>query len=213
MKVKSSGSSGTVTLTVDNACLSPQSVTGTIYVGGPVITSATVNGQPLAIPNYIYNPAILNIQVNNPIQASYNWTILEGSGSIYYNGQNQVAAYAYPFVRIEAATSNQCGAGETRTFYLYDISNGYYRMVSPNPTTSLISADIVLMNALKKVTLVRAAHPGIVRMYNANGSLNADTHRHNNLLSFDTGNLPRGLYYLNFFFDGNRNYTEQIELN
>ena len=65
----------------------------------------------------------------------------------------------------------------------------------------------------KKVTLVRDAHPGVVRMYNANGSLNADTHRNNNLLSFDTGNLPRGLYYLNFTFEGNKTFTEQIMLN
>ena len=69
------------------------------------------------------------------------------------------------------------------------------------------------MNALKKVTLVRDAHPGVVRMYNANGSLNADTHRNNNLLSFDTANLPRGLYYLNFTFEGNKTFTEQIMLN
>ena len=208
-----SGSNGTVTFTVDNACQSPKSITRTVYVGTPVITNATVDWQPLAYPNYINNPGFLTITVNNAEGSSTNWTLLNGSGNIYYAGQNQVSVYAYPFMRVEGVTSNQCGTGEARTFYVQDISNGYYRMASPNPTTSIISSDILAMDALKKVTLVSAARPGIVRMYNANGSLNADTHRNNNILSFDTGNLPRGLYYLNFFFEGNRNYTEQIELN
>ncbi len=213
IQATSGGSSGTVTLTVDNGCLSPKSVTGTIYVGPPAITSATVDWLPLAYPNYINNPGFLTINVNNAVGSSTNWTLLNGSGNIYYAGQNQVSVYAYPFMRVEGVTSNQCGTGEARTFYVQDISNGYYRMASPNPATSIISSDILAMEALKKVTLVSAARPGIVRMYNANGSLNADTHRNNNLLSFDTGNLPRGLYYLNFFFEGNRNFTEQIELN
>lgn len=39
-----SGSNGMITLTTDNMCQSPKSVTRTIYVGGPVITNATVNG-------------------------------------------------------------------------------------------------------------------------------------------------------------------------
>ena len=81
LKAKSSGSSGTVTLTVDNACQSPKSVTGTIYVGGPVITSATVDGQPLAVPNYINNPGILRIEVNNEAGSSTDWTLLNGSGN------------------------------------------------------------------------------------------------------------------------------------
>ena len=209
----STGSSGTITLSADNACESPQTITGTIYVGPPAITSATVDWLPLAYPNYINNPGFLTINVNIAVGSSTNWTLLNGSGNIYYAGQNQVSVYAYPFMRVEGVTSNQCGTGEARTFYVQDISNGYYRMASPNPATSIISSDILAMDALKKVTLVSSARPGIVRMYNANGSLNADTHRNNNILSFDTGNLPRGLYYLNFFFEGNRNYTEQIELN
>jgi hypothetical protein len=213
IKGKNTGSSGTVTLTVDNGCLSPKSITGTIYVGPPAITSATVNWQPLSYPNYIYNPGFLTINVNNAVGSSTNWTILNGAGNIYYAGQNQVSVYAYPFMRVEGVTSNQCGVGEARTFYVQDISNGYYRMASPNPTTNIISSEILAMNALKKVTLVSDAHPAIVRMYNVNGSLNADTHRNNNLLSFDIGNLPRGRYYLNFSFDGNKNFTEQIDLN
>lgn len=157
----------------------------------------------------------MNITANNLVGTNYSWTVTQGTGSIYYNtpNSNAVSAYAYPFVQIQAATSNQCGSGETRTFYLYDISNGYYRMASPNPTTNIISTDVIVMDALKKVTLVSDARPGIVRMYNANGSLNADTHRNNNLLSFDVGNLPRGRYYLNFVFEGKKTFTEIIDLN
>ncbi len=128
VKAVSGGSSGTVTFTVDNACQSPQSVTRTIYVGPPAITSATVDWMPLAYPNYINNPGFLTINVNNTEGSSTTWTLLDGSGNIYYAGQNQVSVYAYPFMRVEGVTSNQCGTGEARTFYVQDISNGYYRM-------------------------------------------------------------------------------------
>ncbi len=91
IQATSGGSSGTVTLTVDNSCLSPKSVTGTIYVGPPAITSATVDWLPLAYPNYINNPGFLTINVNNAVGSSTNWTLLNGSGNIYYAGQNQVS--------------------------------------------------------------------------------------------------------------------------
>ena len=175
VQATSNGYDGTATLTADNECQSPQSVTKTIFVGGPHITSATVNGQSQSSPNYIYNPALLNIGVNNSVGVSYNWTIIQGSGSIYYNGQNSVSAYAYPFVRIEATTSNQCGAGESTTFYLYDISGGYYRMASPNPATNTVSADVTLMGALKTMTLVSDNRSTVVRTFNPTTATNSDT--------------------------------------
>lgn len=207
-------SDGTITLSVDNACQVPQSATIPVYIGAPKILNATVNSQSLSVPNYIYNPALLSITPNNEFGTSYTWTVMNGSGSIYYNtpNSNMVSAYAYPFVQIEAATSNQCGAGETRMFYLYDISNGYYRMSSPNPANNSVNADILVMGALRKMTLVSDAQSRVVRMYNANGSNTAQVHRNNNLVSFDVTGLPRGLYYLNFSFDGNKNFTEQIVL-
>jgi hypothetical protein len=201
----------TLTATVDNACQSPQTSSKIVYVGSPTIETATVNGGPQSTPNYIYNPCLLNLWTNE-IGVTYNWQVVSGSGNIYYNGQNQVSVYAYPFVLIQGSISNRCGSASTN-FYLYDVGGGYYRMASSNPTTGNISADITLMGALKKMTLVSDARPGIVRMYNANGSLNADTHRNNNLLSFDVANLPRGLYHLNFVFEGNKTFTEHIVLN
>ena len=48
---------GTVTLTADNGCMSPKSVTRPIYAGAPVI-AATVNNDPLQVPNYIMNPPV-----------------------------------------------------------------------------------------------------------------------------------------------------------
>ncbi len=92
----STGSSGTITLSADNACQSPQSETRTIYVGPPAITSATVDWLPLAYPNYINNPGFLTINVNNAEGSSTNWTLLNGSGNIYYAGQNQVSVYSLP---------------------------------------------------------------------------------------------------------------------
>ncbi len=201
----------TLTATVNNACNAPQTTSKTVFVGVASPETATVNGGSLSVPNYIFNPALLNVWTNE-VGVSYGWQVTNGTGSFYYNGQNSVSAYAYPFVRIEATISNRCGAGPATAFYLYNVSGGYYRMTSPNPATSTVSTEVIVMDALKKMTLVSDAHAGIVRMYNANGSPNADTHRNNNLLSFDVGNLPRGKYFLNFTFEGNKTFTEQIVL-
>jgi PKD-like domain len=204
-------SKGTLTFTADNACQSPQSQTVTIYAGAPTPETATVNGGSLSTPNYIYNPALLNVWTNET-NITYAWQITNGTGSIYYNGQNSVSAYAYPFVRIEATLSNSCGTGGATTFYLYDISGGYYRMASPNPATSTVSADVVLMGALKTMTLVSDTRSTIVRTFNPATATNSDTQRANNTVSFDVSRLVRGRYYLNFAFEGGKTFTEQIIL-
>ena len=115
-------------------------------------------------------------------------------------------------MRVEGVTSNQCGVGEARTFYVQDVSGGYYRMASPNPADNSVSAEVLAMNALKKVTLVSDSRSGVVRTFNPSNATNANTHRNNNTFTFDVNQLPRGKYYLNFDFEGNKNFSEQIVL-
>ena len=204
-------SQGALTLTVTNACQISQSKTVTIYAGTPTIETATVNGDPQSVPNYIYNPALLNIWTDES-GVTDSWAIINGTGSLYFNGQYSVSAYAYPFIRVQATFSNQCGTGGSTIFYLHDISGGYYRMASPNPADNSVSAEVLVMNALKKVTLVSDSRSGIVRTFNPSNATNANTHRNNNTFSFDVAQLPRGKYYLNFTFEGNKTFSEQIVL-
>ncbi len=85
-------------------------------------------------------------------------------------------------------------------------------MASPNPADNSVSAEVLVMDALKKVTLVSDSRSVIVRTFNPSNATNANTHRNNNTFSFDVTQLPRGKYYLNFTFESNKTFSEQIVL-
>lgn len=184
-----------------------------VYYGPPTIATATVNGGSQQSPNYGSNPFLLNINTNTAEPGiTYNWTTLQGTANIYYNGNNSVAAYVYPFARIQGAITNRCGTGST-VFYLYNQSNGFYAMSSPNPATNTISANIKAMTVLKSINLVSHTKASVVRTFDVTRTADSKTHKDvSDNISFDVDDLPRGLYYLNFSFQGNKNFTEQIEL-
>jgi hypothetical protein len=123
-------SSGSVTATLNNACLVPQSATRQIFYGTPVITSNMVNGAPAQSVNFIVNPAYL-VTISNHPNVSYSWSIVGGTGSIYPSG-NTCVAYAYPFVQVRAQTSNVCGNGQSYTYYLHE-SGSAFSVTSANP--------------------------------------------------------------------------------
>jgi hypothetical protein len=202
-------SKGVLTLTVDNACQSPKSKSVDIFIGAPTIQTATVNGGSLSTPNYISNPCLLNIGTGES-GVTYNWVVTNGTGSIYYNGNNQVSAYAYPFVRIDATIGNLCGTSTPTAFYLYNVGGGFYKMASPNPATNTVSADVILMGALKSMTLVSDTRASVVRTFSPTGVINTDTQRASNTVSFDVSRLARGRYYLNFTFEGDKKFTNKL---
>ena len=199
----------------NNACNveSASSLNYYVYYGPPTIATATVNGGSQQSPNYGQNPFLLNINTNTAEGGlTYDWTTLQGTGNIYYNGNNSVAAYVYPFARIQGAITNRCGTGST-IFYLYNQNTGFYSMTSPNPATNTVSANIKAMTVLKSVSLVSHSKASVVRSFDVTKTADSKTHKDaSDNISFDVDDLPRGMYYLNFSFEGNKNFTEQIVL-
>jgi hypothetical protein len=213
----------TITATIDNLCWCPLSITKDVFGGTPSFETIDVNGGPQAIPNYINNPCQLNVWTNE-IGVNYTWEpefTNYSNGSLTVNGQNgnSASAYAYPFFRVNAKVSNQCGNGATTTFYLYN-QGSYYRMASPNPNpTTNVEVEVnefLLKHALKKIELISHATnrkvrgadvAALKRNINAHPNPNA-----NKQIALETGDLPRGLYYLNLSFEGGKDFTERIIL-
>lgn len=207
-------STTTLTLTVDNSCVQPKTVTKVIEVGPPTI-SPTVNGGSLSYPNYIQNPGFMRLNTNQP-GLSYNWQILNGTGNIYSSGDpSQFYAYAYPFLRVQGTATNTCGTSDA-TFYLYNVSSGYYRLASPNPTQSTISVEMekeLGREALVSVKLISHGRNSIERSFTAEDARRTNHFNSNNNVDFDVANLPRGTYYLMIDFKGEKKFKEIIVLN
>jgi hypothetical protein len=209
-----------LTLTASNNCgaATIKSTSTDVFIGKPEIVTATVNGGSQSYPNYIQNPCLLNIGAESGGETglTYDWQVLSasGSGAIYYNGYNQVSAYAYPFAQIQGKISNQCG-NNTTTFY---IQNGspYYRMASTNPTQSTISVEIdreVAKLTLVSVKLVSHGRNAIERSFTAEDAQRTNHFDRSNKIDFDVANLPRGTYYLLIDFKNYKTIQETIVLN
>ncbi len=145
---------------------------------------------------------------------TYDWSVLQGTANIYYDQptSNQVSVYAYPFARINGNITNRCGSTAT-TFYIYNSSTGFYAMKSPNPATTIVSATVIANDVLKSVTLINHPTGTIARQFVVRATTNAKVHKQDKDISFDVDDLPRGIYFLNFIFEGNKTLTEQIRLN
>jgi hypothetical protein len=205
-------STTTLTLTA-NGCGQSKTVSEVIKVGPPTISPAVNNG-PLQIPNYIQNPGFMAL---NPNQSglTFNWEILNGTGNIYQSGYGQVYAYAYPFLRVQGTATNVCGS-TSATFYLSNISSGYYRMVSSNPTQNTISVEMekeLGQLALVSVKLISHGRNSVERSFTDADARRTNHFDRSNKIDFDVSNLPRGTYYLLIDFKGEKKFKEIIVLN
>jgi hypothetical protein len=207
----------TLTLTVDNGCGQPKTVTKVINVGAPIFSTATVNGTPQQYPNYIQNPAFLSVN-SDELTASFSYQIAAYNGSIspisWSPGGRSVYAYAYPFVQIQANTTNICGTNSTM-FYLYNVTT-YYRMASPNPAQNTISVEMekeLGQQALVSVKLISHGRNSVERSFTAEDARRTNHFNSSNKIDFDVTNLPRGTYYLMIDFKGEKKFKETIVLN
>jgi hypothetical protein len=207
----------TVTATVDNACFCPQSTTRTVFGGAPVLNnnSLYVNGGPNNTINFIYNPPALLSIITDETGVNASWSISGGNGNIYWNGSNfSRIAYPSPFMIVQPSLSNHCGS--TNGFiYLQDVSGGYYRMVSENPnsgeTIDIEMASTLIDRGLKGISLVSQNTNKNIRANDFPQS-SRDLLNGTRRISINVNRLPRGLYYLNLSFEGDKNFTEQIIL-
>jgi hypothetical protein len=189
-------SNGSVLATANNACQVPQSANRQIFFSTPTISSNTVNGTPAQSVNFIDNPAYL-VTISNYPSVTYSWSIANGTGSIYPNGNNCVA-YAYPFVRVKAQTQNICGLGQSYTYYLYE-SGSAFQVTSPNPVEDVVTVrfeDAGLANRyLESIELSSSVQRGI-RRFDGIEAGRANYFDHSQEVQFDVRGLSPGMYYL-----------------
>jgi hypothetical protein len=210
-------STTTLTLTVNNACNVPKTITKVINVGPPTFSTATVNGAPQQTPNYIQNPAFLSVN-SDDLTASFSYQIAAYNGSIsqipWSPGGRSVYAYAYPFVQIQANTTNICGTNSTM-FFLYNVTT-FYRMASPNPAQNTISVELekeLGQQALVSVKLISHGRNAVERSFTAEDVRRTNHFERSNKIDFDVANLPRGTYYLMIDFKEGKKFKEIIVLN
>lgn len=210
-------SNTTLTLTVDNGCGQPKTVSKIFNVGPPIFSTATVNGAPQQTPNYIQNPAYLSVN-SDELTASFSYNIAAYNGSItqipWSPGGRSVYAYAYPFVQIQAKAENICGINTTM-FFLYNVTS-YYRMASPNPTQNTISVEMekeLGQQALVSVKLISHGRNSVERSFTDAEARRTNHFERSNKVDFDVSNLPRGTYYLMIDFKGEKKFKEIIVLN
>lgn len=165
-------------------------------VGTPVITSATVNNGPIQYPNYVSNPAQLQVYTDGP-GTSYSWSILNGNGSIYPT-TSSCQTYAYNFVRVFAQTSNGCGTGDSFTFYIQADGTNSYR-VYPNPAdtdlTVAFDYDNYAEKLLNDVTLYNEKSVA-VKKFDVADAKAKDQFKQSNAVKMSVKDLAPGTYYL-----------------
>ncbi len=208
---------GVLTLTVSNGCGIEKSVSKTIFTGAPTFSTATVDGESQQYPNYIQNPAYLSVN-SDELTAAFSYQIAAYNGSITpipsSPGGRSVYAYAYPFVQIQANTTNRCGSNSTM-FFLYNVTT-FYRMASPNPTQNIISVEMekeLGQQALVSVKLISHGRNSIERSFTAEDARRTNHFNSSNKIDFNVANLPRGTYYLMIDFKEGKKFKETIILN
>jgi hypothetical protein len=184
---------------------SSNSLYGDVHYGPPVITSATVNGGPLQYPNYVSNGAILNIAHKGGTSCS--WSITNGNGYLYPTSFSANAT-PNPFVQIFAQTSNSCGNGDTRTFYLQD-ANSFLYSVAPNPTTDKVvkvkfSDKAVVKELLKEAVLYDESQTVLAKL-----DIKRAAEEGKDEVELDATGAKQGVHYLHLTI-GEVTYKERI---
>jgi hypothetical protein len=233
-------SDGTLTLTVDNACVAPQSITKPVFGGvRQNIASSDVylNGAPAQSFNYINGNTYITVRSRGDACEGFKWDVLNGSG--YINPISGGCGYSYAdpnqggavvpfsdgtncymstsnFMRLGVTSSNACGVGAGYTLYLQNASGPYYRMASPNPATSKVAVTLSKNNApglLRKINLVSDAKSAEINTFDGESAEGKDHIGKEKDVEFEVSNLPRGKYHVILIFQGNKTFTEQIVLN
>lgn len=196
-----SSTGGSITASVDNACLSPK--TAILYVQSttPSISGSTINGVSNAGSTFILFGTSANIAVSTPgFGTIFTWVKNApfNSNNIYPN-YNTCLAYLAPnsYVNVTANTSNNCGSGQSRNFSIYRPTMGM--MVSPNPATTTLSVTmdkVVASSFLKTMNIVSDRGATVVRTFDVGNAQKSKYFEQNEKVDFDVANLPRGTYYL-----------------
>lgn len=205
------GSAGSFTVKGNNGCGSgSSSVSRTIFRGTPIIQSATVDNNPIQMPNYVNYVGQMYLSTIGGTSA--NWTLLNGNGTIYPSG---LLCQGYPsnFIQVYGVTNNVCGNGETRTFYLQLQGTSMFKIASENPsTTGIIDVeliDAVVGEELLKEASITSENQKEKVVFDLQKAKNEKHFSKSKKFSLDISKSPKGTFYLNLVI-GDTKYTERI---
>jgi PKD-like domain len=197
----SSNAGGSITASVDNACLSPK--TAILYVTSitPTLGTSTINGTANSGSTFILFGTSAQIAVSTPTFGTVCTWVKNApfNTNNIYPTYNTCQAYLAPnsYVNVTVNTSNTCGSGQSRNFSIYRPTMAM--MASPNPATSTLSITmdkVVASSFLKTMNIVSDRSATVVRTFDVGNAQKSKYFEQNEKVDFDVANLPRGTYYL-----------------
>jgi hypothetical protein len=131
IRAKNSSSAGvaTLTYTLTKSGCDPITISNTMHIGKPILSSSSMNGQ---------SPVSL-VAIAEGSATSYSWTKVTGGGNIYpFN--NTCSAYPTSFMVVNASATNVCGSKSIKDFYIQ--YGGYSLKIVNNPTLDVFHLDV-----------------------------------------------------------------------
>ncbi|MBA4408090.1 MAG: T9SS type A sorting domain-containing protein [Bacteroidota bacterium] len=135
-------------LTIGSPINETRSITKTVWVGTPVVTSIT---GPSTVS--INQPASFTAQLSlDSYPDSYYWTTSPSSGvTIYPDGRYASMSFANSGTyQVVTRAHNNCGWSDYSITYV-DVPDGYYLAISPNPTSTEATIELVNTSTEKAV--------------------------------------------------------------
>ncbi len=177
--------------------------------GSDVSNTATLDVNPLAVPDFTYYVSNDTVYINNTSSGGteYYWDFGDGTplhpgGTPYYvyenSGTYNVTVYAI----------NDCG---TSTFTipvtinivvgLYDIDQDVEFSISPNPTSDFIQVD------LTGESFTKAG----LHLYDVSGKRISGLLTEDNITTMDLSSYPSGMYFLQIVIEGRTSISKVIK--
>jgi hypothetical protein len=179
---------GTITAVLHTACGNLTLPAKTVWVGLPLITS--ISG-PSSVG--INEPASFTAQLSlDSSPTSYYWTTSPSSGvTIYPDGRYASMSFANSGTyQVVARAQNSCGWSDYFITYV-DVTDGYYLAISPNPTTTEATIELVSTSTEKATKETEWD----LEVYDAMQSMKAKVEKiKNNKQTLNTQGWKEGVY-------------------
>ncbi|RYF66948.1 MAG: hypothetical protein EOO39_22120 [Cytophagaceae bacterium] len=127
-----------------------------------------------------------------------NWEVTHGNGSISPQGTS-CNAYPTDFMRVVGTATNQYGAGQNATFYLFKSGSSPYRMAYPNPARDQVTLDfengLMAEELLTSLSLLDEKGKSW-RSFDVKEAKVKNYFKEHKGVTLEVKGMPKGIYYL-----------------
>lgn len=204
-------------VTLVGAASCTTTITRAVQVGAFNTGQVTVTGQTGVCNgnNYVYSAIVPG---GHKTGYTYAWT-KPANWTLNYQSANTISYYVpqynpnYGTVRV--SVYNGCGTTPHTGITVYPGSGcsggGYYFTIFPNPSTALITVELVQENAEVVADSEKEFSDLVysIELVNDNGKKMLTETSKSKIISFETVNFPKGLYFLNIILK-NEIITERV---